>query len=84
MKLSSLLLGLSSFAAASEFDEWPANIWLAKTFVKKTFEVINFEERILAEFPATVANVDQRFLFSAQFKDHFDASTKCLYSGFQP
>ena len=84
MKLSSALLGLTSFAAASEFDEWSTNTWLAKTFAMKLHEVINFEESISTELPAAVATVDQRFLFSAQFKDHFDARTKCLYSGFQP
>ena len=61
MKLSCALLGLSSFAAASFFDRWPGNTWLYKTFVNKTFdEVMNFEERILTEFPAAVATFDQR------------------------
>ena len=68
MKLTSALLGLSNFAAASSFDT-VEKTRLAMTFKTKVEEVINFEERILTEIPTAVATFDQRFLFSARFKD---------------
>ena len=62
MKLTSALLGLSNFAAASSFDT-VEKTRLAETFKTKVEEVINFEERILTEIPTAVATFDQRYCF---------------------
>merc|ERR1719443_1579361 len=75
MKLSSALLGLSSFATARQLPNnwrnmWVADTWLAKTFMKELNdlgEVLNFEERILTGFPAEVATVDHSFFEPAWY-----------------
>jgi len=63
MKLSSALLGSSSFAAASWRNMWVADTWLAKTFWKKSNDLAEFvsEERIFTGFLAEVASIDQSF-----------------------